>query len=295
MNSFALCPKCQLDHLIEDPESGEQVCSICGIVFQEKMEETKIRLHSKDPNSRGIESCSLADYDMTLSTIIGYARRDAKGQEIQPSVHSAIKRLRIWNYRVQQHSGKDTSLKRAFDTLDILRDKLRLSDAAIEKAAYIYRKAQKKGLVKGRSIESVIIGAVYIAMEETLSNVSLKEISKVCNIHPTMLGRMVILLSTKLEIMVPLPDPIRCVTKVGNILGLSEKTKRHAIKIMDRIREGGYSDGKKSMTLAATAIYTACSQCGEQKSQKEIAKAANITDVILRIRLSDLKARSLIW
>ncbi len=105
---------------------------------------------------------------------------------------------------------------------------------------------------------------------------------------------MVILLSTELEIMVPLPDPHRCVTKVGNILGVSEKTKRCAIKIMDHIREGGYSDGKKSMTLAATAIYIACSQRGEQISQKEIAKAANVTDVTLRIRLGDLKARNLI-
>ena len=71
MYSPILCSKCQLDHLVTDPESGEVVCSICGLVVQEKMEDTKLQYYEKGIDTRGKEPSSLAHYDMGLSTIIG--------------------------------------------------------------------------------------------------------------------------------------------------------------------------------------------------------------------------------
>ena len=51
-----------------DPESGEVVCSICGLVVQEKMEDTKLQYYEKGMDTRGKEPSSLAHYDMGLST-----------------------------------------------------------------------------------------------------------------------------------------------------------------------------------------------------------------------------------
>jgi transcription initiation factor TFIIB len=48
------------------------------------------------------------------------------------------------------------------------------------------------------------------------------------------------------------------------------------------------------MGLAATILYIACNKTGENMTQKEIAKAAGVTEVTLRGRLSDLKAKNLV-
>ena len=47
--------KMPLDHLVTDPESGEVVCSICGLVVQEKMEDTKLQYYEKGIDTRGKE------------------------------------------------------------------------------------------------------------------------------------------------------------------------------------------------------------------------------------------------
>lgn len=294
MYSSVSCSKCHLDHLVADPQSGEVICSVCGLVILEKMQETKTQFYDTGADQRGTEPSSLASYDMGLSTIIGKTDKDAKGQIFAPSVYSIIHRLRTWEHRIQLHSGKDRNLKRAFYTLNMLKEKLNLSNVTIEKVAYIYRKALTKGLIRGRSIESVLVAAAYIAIEEMLSNVSLREISKVSNINPKTIGKMVRLLSSELDIILPLADPIRCVTKVGNIAGLSEKTKRKAVDIMSHIKDTEYSSGKKPMGLAATILYIACRKTGEHVSQKELAKAAGVTGVTIRTRFRDLKAKKLV-
>ncbi len=294
MQSTISCSKCQLDHLVADPDSGEMVCSICGLVAQEKASDIIIKFYDKRVDTNRVDASSLSSFDMGLSTIIGKTDKDAKGQRLQPSVHYTIQRLRTWDHRIQLHDSKDRNLKQAFLVLDTLKGKFNLSDMAIEKAAYIYRKAVTKKLIGGRSIEAVLVSSAYIAMRETSSSITLKELSKVSNVRLTTIARTVRLLSLELGILIPVADPTRCVTKIGNILGLSEKSKRRAIRLMDRIRENGYSNGKSPMGIAATVIYIVCSKGDEQISQKEIAKAANVTDVTVRNRLNDLKAKNLI-
>jgi transcription initiation factor TFIIB len=58
---------------------------------------------------------------------------------------------------------------------------------------------------------------------------------------------------------------------------------------MNIVTEIEISAGKDPMGLAATVIYASCIRTGEIKTQKEIANAADITDMTLRTRLKDLK------
>jgi transcription initiation factor TFIIB len=293
MQSTLSCSKCQLDHLIADPDSGETVCSMCGLVVQEKAQEIRIRSYNKMVDPRRAEFSSLSSYDMGLSTIIGKTDKDAKGQKLQPTVQTTIQRLRTWDHRIQLHESRDRNLKQAFLELYTLKSKFNLSDMTIEKAAYIYRKALTKRLIGGRSIDAVLVAAAYIAIRETLSSISLKEISKVSNIRVNTIARMVRLLSLELGILIPIADPTIYVTKIGNILGLSEKTKRLALELMSYIKDIEYSGGKKPTGLAATILFIACSKTGEHISQKEIAKAAGVTEVTIRTRFRDLKAKNL--
>jgi transcription initiation factor TFIIB len=106
---------------------------------------------------------SLARHDMGLATMIGKEDRDASGQKIDSSINSTMQRLRVWDFRMHLHTSSDRNLNIAFNLLNTLKGKLGLSDAIVEKAAYIYRKAQERGFVRGRSIPVVLAAAVYIA------------------------------------------------------------------------------------------------------------------------------------
>jgi len=44
-----------------------------------------------------------------------------------------------------------------------------------------------------------------------------------------------------------------------------------------------------SMGLAAAALYLSCITNGENKSQRDLAKAANVTEVTIRNRVKNLK------
>jgi transcription initiation factor TFIIB len=242
MYSSVSCSKCQLDHLVADPQSGEVICSMCGLVIQEKMQATGVDL-------RGPEPSSLAYYDMGLSTIMDKTDKDGKGQSIDPFVHSTIQRLRTWDHRIQLGSSKARNLKRAFYMLNNLKDKLNLSDVAIEEIAHVYRKALTKDVIRNRSINAILVGAIYIVLGQGLSPTSLKEVAKVSNVRPRTIARMARLLSSALDIMIPITDPIVRVTKVANIAEISEKTKREAVNLMSYIKDTGYCSGKNPMTL----------------------------------------------
>ena len=47
-----------------------------------------------------------------------------------------------------------------------LKDKLALTDSVMEKAAYIYRKALEKGLIRGRSIEGLVAACTICSVQK---------------------------------------------------------------------------------------------------------------------------------
>jgi transcription initiation factor TFIIB len=226
---------------------------------------------------------------MGLATIIGRTNRDASGQGLDAAIRSTMERLRIIDSRTQTYSATDRNLRQAFTELDKLKDKLGLSDAVIEKTAYIYRKTQERGLVRGRTIPAVLAAAAYIACRETGISRTLSDISTVSNIRRKELARTYRILVFELDIKVPIIDPIKYIAKVGNKVSLNEKTKRQAINIMQDVSKREISAGKDPMGLAATVLYLSCLNNGEHITQLNIADAAGITGVTLRNRFKDLK------
>ena len=115
---------------------------------------------------------------MGLATVIGTPDRDASGHKIDAAMRSMMERLKTWDVRTQTHSSTDRNLRHAFYELDRLKDKLGLSDAIVEKTAYIYRKAQERMLIRGRTISGILTAAIYIACRELGTPRTLKDIAQ---------------------------------------------------------------------------------------------------------------------
>ena len=226
---------------------------------------------------------------MGLATIIGKGDRDSSGQKIDPSIHSTMQRLRKWDFRGQLNTPSDRNLRTAFKLLDTLKDKLGLSDAAIENTAYLYRKAQQRQFLRGRTIPSVICAATYIACRDLGISKTMKDIAIASNVKRKSIARIYRQLVLELDYKVPNIDPVKCIAKVANKANLTEKTKRQAINIMQKVTENEISAGKDPMGLAATVLYISCIKTGENISQKEISNVDGVTEVTLRNRFKDLQ------
>src|SRR5918912_432736 len=298
MKSSTICSICYKNSsLVTDQESGEIICSNCGMVFSEKAQEIgrpewrAFNAEEVNDRSRIGMPTSLARHDMGLSTIIGRTDKDASGYKIDAAMRSTMERLRTWDFRTQAHTPTDRNLRQAFSELDRLKDKLGVSDAVIEKTAYIYRKAQERGLVRGRTISAMVGAALYIACRETGASRTLKDIAETGNIKRKDLARIYRLVVMELDLKIPLVDPQKCIVKISNKANLSERTKRIAMVIMKDVTKSGISAGKDPMGLAASVLYLACLNTGETKTQTDIADAAGVTEVTVRNRYKNLKSQ----
>jgi transcription initiation factor TFIIB len=279
--------------IIADPEAGEVICSNCGMVILNEIEQDSGRLlfndEQRNDRSRTGTLSSLASHDMGLSTIIGGTEKDSTGNKIDSQTLSTMKRLRTWDFRIQGYTSTNKNLKQAFNELNMLKDKLALSNATVEKSAYIYRKAQERRLARGRSISAIVAAAVYIACRELQIPKSLREIAAASNIRRKVLSRSCRILISKLDMKIPIIDPMKCIFKVANKTNLNEKTKRQAMDVMNNLTKREISAGKNPMGLAATVLYVSCLNTGVNIRQADIAYAAGITEVTLRNRIKDLK------
>jgi len=91
----------------------------------------------------------------------------------------------------------------------------------------------------------------------------------------------------------PVVDSVQCIARIASQIGLSEKTKRHAIKILKKAEEKKIIAGKDPMGMAASALYVASMETGENISQKTVALAGGITEVTIRNRCKTLKKLSI--
>ena len=293
-NQKAKCPRCGKGNVLTDNNTGENFCGKCGFVLTDQAVELgpEWRSFSKeehDGRSRAGVPTSLAMHDMGFATIIGPADSDATGKPLSASMKSTIERLRTWDSRSQVHEPVDRNFRQAFSELDRLKDKLVVGDAVIEKAAYIYRKALEKGLVRGRSISALIASALYAACRDTETPRTLKDVANSSNIKRKDIARCYRLLLRELNLKMPVVDPVKCVARIASKASLSEKTKRDATKILKRAEEIKISAGKDPMGLAAAALYVACVTNGESKTQRDVAEAAGVTEVTIRNRYKGLK------
>jgi transcription initiation factor TFIIB len=294
---ITVCSSCGNNHMITDRESAEVVCSRCGRVISDYVEtnspdwHTSIKDRSNNRSRIGMSLSSLARHDMGLSTIIGRTDRDASGNILDSAMRSRMQRLRTWDIRSQAHSSAAKNRKHAFTQLSILKDKLNLSDAVIEKTAYIYRKAQERLLIRGRTISGMLAAAIYIACREMGTPRTLNDIATVNNMKRKELARNYRLLYFELDLRIPIIDPMKCIVKVANKANLTENTKRQALDIMSQAIKKEISAGKDPMGLAAAILYISCLKTGENTTQTDVARASGKTEVTIRNRFTELKGK----
>lgn len=292
-NDLLYCNQCKNQTVIFDMVSSEYVCSSCGCVSTEKLYNNEDNSYSartgySDRARTGMPE-SLAIHHKGLSTLIGMNDTDARGKVLDPTQRISIQRLRTWNNRSQLNDSISRNLEKALKFLNNFGDKLYLSQAVMESAAYIYRKAAVKKLAKGRSTLGLVGAAIYAACRETATPKTISDIATVCNLSSKDVMSHYKLILRELSLQIPVLHGTDYVTLIANRLKLSEKTKREALRIYSLVQENGISIGKNPRALAGAVIYLASQNCNEFLRQVEICQVADISTVSLRKRCKEIK------
>jgi transcription initiation factor TFIIB len=282
--------------VVSDPETGELIRKDTGEVISDNMLS-----QGKEWRSFGIEEganrartgtpTSLSFHDMGLSTVIGKEATDASGNAIDTDTRMRMSRLRTWDNRSQVHSPTERSLQKAFSILSRLKDRLGLPNHITEKAAYTYRKAQDRGLVRGDTIDSVLAASIYVAARQSGVPRTLDEISEISNVKLKHAARSYRRIVTQLDIKAPIIDPSKYIMKVANKLGFDEKIKRKALELMEKAQKKNILVGKDPVSMAASILYLVNVDEGHHKTQSEIAKEAGTTEVTVRNRSKELRQK----
>ncbi len=275
---------------ITDFETGEVICQNCGKVLQEKIsndrKDSNMVTASEYASHFGSKS-SLRFHDMGLATIIGKFNHDSTGKPVEYKMRPVMKRMRFWDARSHTKNSSERNLRTALSEMEKLKEKLCLSDAVIERSAYIYRKAARAQLIRGRSIIGMVGACVYVACREMDVPRTIMDISNNLQESRSSIAKYYRILFQNLRLTVSVPDPIRCIIKIANNLDIPENTKREAIHIFDTLKEKKLIAGKKPDSVAAAVIYMAGIKTGVNLSQQKISKVSGITVVTIRNRCKE--------
>jgi transcription initiation factor TFIIB len=286
LDSWKQCPRCAArNNRITDRFGGQILCGGCGLVLEERLEEVAPAMgvvRNRDLPT----AASIAKPDMGLATIIGSGGIDGSGRAMSGGVRLAADRLRMWDYRSQARGG--ANLKRAFDELAKLSEKVVVPEAVTERAAYIYRKSIPMISMQGRSITVLVAAALYAACRSTQTPRTLKDIGDAANLDRLDIARNYRLLVTENEIQQPVDDPSKCVSRIAWGAGLSTKVERRGLEILRRAEQEGGVTGNSPMGLAAASLYIASVLEGERSTKTRLAMVAGLTKVTIRNRCKAL-------
>lgn len=281
---------CKDSFIITDFETGEIICQNCGAVIQSvdsQASSNKNLFKNFDYTSHGGNTTSLRFHDMGLATIIGKFNQDFSGKSLDYSMKPVLKRMRLWDSRSQARNSAERNLRYALLEMEKLKEKLSLSDAIMERSAYLYRKAANAQLIRGRSIKGVLGACVYIACKEMDATRTLLEISNNLQENKNSISRNYRMLFQNLNLIMSVPDFTKCIIKISNNLEIPESTKREAIQIFDIVKEKKLTAGKKPNAVAATVIYMASIKTNLNLSQQEIGRISGVSPVTIRNRYKE--------
>ncbi|MEK6923439.1 MAG: TFIIB-type zinc ribbon-containing protein [Nanoarchaeota archaeon] len=281
------CPECNSINLSLDEKRGEIICKSCGLVLDENMIDTspEWREFSDDGEDkrRAGAPATFTKADMGTGTQIGTT---SELYSLSGSQRRKFMRLKQWHSR--SSTSLERNLKYALVELKRVASILNIPPSIEEEAARIYNLAVRKALVRGRSMESVVVGAIYIASRRFGLPRSLNEICKLTNANKREVGKTYRFIARSLSIKLLPSGPADYIPKFANKLGFNSSTQTKAVEILKKAQNMELTSGRGPVGLAAASLYVASLLTGEKRTQREIADVVGVTEVTIRNRYKEI-------
>lgn len=282
------CPECGSINLYWNKDTGEIICKDCNLVIEESMLNYGKDFRTFDEDNKEKDrtggASSLSQYDYGLKTEIG-SRTDMYDISSK-KMRDTIQRINLWHKRVT--TAIERNLKNAMIELKRIVSYLKLTSQVQETSAKLYREAVSKGLVRGRSMESVISACVYAACRQHEVPRTLEELSEASGIDKKEIGRTYRFVTRELRVKILPSNPVDYVARFAAELRLSPKTQTKSVEILMDAQRLELTSGRGPTGIAAAALYVASLLNGEKRTQREVAEVAGVTEVTIRNRYKEI-------
>lgn len=282
------CPECGGINLFWNKEKGEVICKDCGLVIEDKMvdfsqEWREFEADGAEKRRRSGAPMTYTQYDQGLGTEVG---GKADLSRLGGKVRNKFFRLRKWQYRIS--TAIERNLKLALGELKRVSSYLKLPKSVEEESSRIYTLAVQRGLVRGRSMESVVAGALYAACRRHEVPRTLDELSEASGIEKKEIGRTYRFVTRELGINILPSNPADYIPRFASALKLSPETQSEAVEILEKAQREELTSGRGPTGIAAAALYVSALLHGEKRTQREVADVAGVTEVTIRNRYKEL-------
>jgi len=117
---------------------------------------------------------------------------------------------------------------------------------------------------------------------------TLEDVAGAANITKKEAARNYRFLLRELKPSVPQVNPQGYISKIVNKLALTGETERLAMAILNQASEMKLTSGRGPSGIAAACIYISSQITDERRTQGEIAREAQVTEVTIRNRYKEL-------
>ena len=294
------CTVCN-SSLVDDTDNGEIICSGCGIVMAEHMED-----HGPDAKSNSLEDkmklaratgqTSYSQHDLGITTEISIGTKDFSGKKINAEMASQMHRLGKWQQRVRVSSSRDRRLSTILAKISEICQNSSLPKNVIETASLIYRGLDGKNIqVKGKSVVSISAAVVYMACKQCDVIRSLEEILReVCHVRDVKSKTKLASRYYRMLVMelgantAPIVTMDKYISKIANMTNTETRVERLSLEIAEKTKDRNLADGKAPNGIAAAYLYVASILLGQSVLQRDISSVSGVTEVTIRNRCKEI-------
>jgi transcription initiation factor TFIIB len=257
-----LCPECN-GYIVLISEKGEDVCSQCGLVINEKEIDVKNsgrRTFTQDEKNK------IKNYGWPISPLVAdleICTKINKNETNDFNLKRVIKRDSIYSWKTRNFLIAFAELKRLCFNLNIP------SHIKIE-AVNLYKKCFTANLLKGRSISGMIAACLYYVSKKMNTPVMFKEIIYESTAGVEIIKKCYKALVNKFKLTSQNLDPVLFIPKYSTDLDLDIETQQLAVKILTNYLKNNDFEGKNPMGLCGGAIYFAAKLKDKKITQKQI-------------------------
>lgn len=288
LNVKLMCPECRImpPDIVERFSEGDMVCGNCGLVLGDRIVDTRSEWRTfsnddqgnDDPSRVGDAGNPLLDSNQ-LDTMISYGQPGSNlGRDLN---------------RLQSKSNdkKDTVLQSAFSKISQMCEAFLLPKMVQDAAKEAYKIVYDDRKLKGKSQESIMAAAIFIACRHSgvartfkeiwaLTSVPKKEIGRTFKIMEKLLLSAGIKLShtTNEEYSSSQTNAEDLMRRFCSHLGLPSQVTKAAEHIARRAKEEGTLAGRSPISIAAAAIYMASGLFAQNVTAAKIAEKTGVSD-----------------
>ncbi len=280
-----VCSSCGSPRPVEDVQTGEVVCSVCGLVLEVAridLGPAPVKESAKGILVTGHGPAQLPFSPRRSAETQFPGNRDAQGRLLAPSAQRAFRLLRR---RAREGSRLRAGAGGSAKGEEILRRislQLGLPPLIQQAGLMVLGKGMAAKLFRGRSAASAAAASVYAACRRYSLPRTWSEVSQAAGITRAEFGRAYMALRRGLNLDLPPVGLTTYVRRFSEELKLSSRTVARALNLLDRVTDDPDTSGVSPNGLAGAALYLASQELGEPLRQSDIARVAQVTDVTLR-------------